>query len=144
MSAKVFLDTNVVAYAFDLGAPAKRQRAREIMGGRDWTASWQVVQEFTNLALHRFAVPMKPADLADYLELVLWPHCTVFPSLNLYRTAAMLHAQTQYRFYDSLIVAAALASGAAVLYTEDLQHGRMIGSLKIENPFAPATNDETP
>ena len=139
MSAKVFLDTNVVAYAFDPAVPAKRQRARILMDAYDWVVSWQVVQEFAHVALHRFAVPMKPVDLADYLELVLWPHCEVFPSLTLYRTAATLHAQTQYRFYDSLMVAAALASGAALLYTEDLQHGRVIGSLKIENPFAPVS-----
>ena len=139
MSAKVFLDTNVVAYAFDATVPIKWQRARKLMAGRNWVVGWQVVQEFANVALHRFAVPMKPADLADYLEWVLWPRCEVFPSQNLYRTAVMLHTQTQYRFYDCLIIAAALASGAAVLYTEDLQHGRTIGSLKIENPFAPAS-----
>ena len=40
------------------------------------------------------------------------------------------------KVYDCLIVAAALASGAAVLLTEDLQHGRALGSLKLENPFA--------
>jgi predicted nucleic acid-binding protein len=39
MIAKVFLDTNVVAYAFDTTAPAKRQRAREIMDGREWAVS---------------------------------------------------------------------------------------------------------
>jgi len=43
MSTKVFLDTNVVAYAFDATARAKRQRAREIMDGREWGVSWQVV-----------------------------------------------------------------------------------------------------
>ena len=105
------------------------------MDGHEWGVSWQVVQEFANLALHRFAVAMKPEDLADYLDLVLWPRCVVVPSLNLYRAAATLHGQTQYRFYDSLIVATALASGAAVLFTEDLQHGRVLGSLTIENPF---------
>jgi predicted nucleic acid-binding protein len=40
-----------------------------------------------------------------------------------------------YRFYDSLIVASALNSGARILYSEDLQHGRRIGDLRIENPF---------
>ena len=139
MSAKVFLDTNVVAYAFDSAVPAKRQRARMLMDECDWVVSWQVVQEFANVALHRFAVPMKPVDLADYLELVLWPRCEVFPSLMLYQTAATLHAKTQYRYYDSLMVAAALSSGATVLYTEDLQNRRMIDSLKIENPFTPAS-----
>ena len=136
MSAKVFLDTNGVAYAFDATAPAKRQRAREIMDGYPWRVSWQVVQELANLALHRFAVPMKPADLADTLDLVPWPRCSVLPSLNLYRMAVALHTQAQYRYYECLIVAAALASDAAVLSSENLQHGRTIGSRRIENPFS--------
>jgi len=135
MSAKVFLDTNVVAYAFDPSALAKQQRARELLVTDNWVVSWQVIQEFTNLALHRFAVPLKPTDLTDYLELVLWPHCASYPSPTLYRTATALHAQTQYRFYDCLILAGALASNATILYSEDLQAGRKIGSLIIENPF---------
>ncbi len=135
MSAKVFLDTNVIAYAFDGSAPEKQQRARELMAGRDWGVSWQVVQEFANLALHRFTVPMKPNDLADFLDLVLWPHCVAVPSAALFRMATTLHARTQYRFYDCLIVASALSWEAGTLFTEDLQDGRAIGSLTIRNPF---------
>jgi predicted nucleic acid-binding protein len=135
MSAKAFLDTNVIAYSFDTSAPSKRQRALELMAEKEWALSWQVVQEFSNLALHKFAVPMKPEDLEDYLALVLWRHCTVFPSPAIYQSAMTVHSQTQYRFYDSLVVAAALASGAIILFSEDLQHGRKFGSLTIRNPF---------
>lgn len=137
MSARLFLDTNVVVYSFDSGSPAKRRRAREIMAGRDWTVSWQVVQEFSHLALHRFARPMKPNDLADFVDLVLWPRCSVLPSPAIYQAAITLHEKTQWRFYDCLIVAAAAASGAATLYSEDLQHRRRIGPLTIVNPFIP-------
>jgi predicted nucleic acid-binding protein len=34
-----------------------------------------------------------------------------------------------------MILAAALRSGAEILYSEDLQHGRQIEHLKIINPF---------
>jgi predicted nucleic acid-binding protein len=37
--------------------------------------------------------------------------------------------------WDALIVQAALSGGADVLYSEDLQHGRRFGELRIENPF---------
>lgn len=83
MNAEFFLDTNVLAYAFNSSAEAKKLRSRQIMASEDWVVSWQVIQEFANLALHRFAVPMKPADLADYTELVLCPRCTVLPGLFL-------------------------------------------------------------
>ena len=136
MPARVFLDTNVVVYSFDATAPAKRQRAREILRGSGWFVSWQVVQEFANVALHRFEVPLKAGDLKDYLDLVLWPNCGVFPSGTIFAKALEIHARFQYRLYDSLIVASALAGGASILYSEDLQDGQQVGPLQIKNPFA--------
>jgi predicted nucleic acid-binding protein len=38
-------------------------------------------------------------------------------------------------FWDSLIIGAALASHAERLLSEDLQHGRVIKGMRIENPF---------
>jgi len=135
MSADFFLDTNVIVYAFDRSDPAKQEIATRILRNDNWQISWQVIQEFANVARHRFAKPMKAGDLSDYIDLVLWPRCTVNPSDALYRNALLLSEQSQYRFYDSLLVAAALSSGSEYLLSEDLQHGREFGSLRIENPF---------
>lgn len=135
MRAEVFLDTNVFVYAFDASEPLKRERARSLIRRERWFASWQVIQEFANVALHRFEVPLLPEDLADYLDLVLWPRCTVLPSPGIHAKALEIHRELQYRYYDSLMVAAALVGGAKILYSEDLQHGRTIGPLRIENPF---------
>ena len=41
----------------------------------------------------------------------------------------------QISFWDALIVAAAEAGGAHVLYTEDLNNGQQYGSVRVENPF---------
>lgn len=137
MSAEYFLDTNVIAYAFDRKAEQKRKRALELMALESpWVISWQIVQEFCSVALHRFSIPLDHEFLGDYLEMILLPHCKVMPGASLYRQAVQIHRDTQYRYYDSLVVAAALAAGASVLYSEDLQHGRMIGNLRIVNPFA--------
>lgn len=54
---------------------------------------------------------------------------------QIYQKALQIQRETQYRFYDSLIVAAALESGASILYSEDLQHDHTIGHLRIVNPF---------
>ena len=135
MNGDLFLDTNVLVCAFDPSVPAKQARAREVLSSERWLVSWQVVQEFSHVALHRFATPMAPADLQDFLRLVLWPRCRVLPSATLYEAAVQLHLQTQFRFYDCLVVASALASGAATLLSEDLQAGRRFGPLTITNPF---------
>ena len=137
MNVDSFLDTNVIVYAFDKDSPEKQQRARELVQADSfsWSISWQVIQEFSSVALYRFKIPLKDSDLREYLDLVLLPHCFIHSSSDIYRTAIKIHSQTQYRFYDSLIVAAALQSGASILYSEDMQHGRKIGELEIRNPF---------
>lgn len=136
MSAEYFLDTNILVYAFDQKAEEKRATALSLSRTDEpWLISWQVVQEFCSVARHRFAVPLDLEFLGDYLNLFLLPHCKVMPSGAIYQKALQIQRETQYRFYDSLIVAAALESGASILYSEDLQHDRSIGHLRIINPF---------
>jgi len=140
MPAEYFLDTNVFVYTFDASAPAKRTRARELVRGAletgDGVISWQVAQEFLNVALHRFERPLSPREATEYLDEVLAPLCSVFPSPELIRDALAIHTETGFRFYDSLIVSGASLSGARILYTEDLQAGRELRGVRIQNPFA--------
>ena len=137
MSADYFLDTNILVYAFEKDIPEKREIALSLMApGAPWQLSWQVIQEFSSVALHKFKTPLDADYLADFATEILWPHCTIFPSPQIHRTATHLHRQTQYRFYDCLILAAALESGAKILFSEDLQSGRSFNELKIVNPFA--------
>ncbi|MEM9281283.1 MAG: PIN domain-containing protein [Verrucomicrobiota bacterium] len=134
---RVFVDTNILVYTFDREAKGKREIAQSIVDpvSMNWSISWQVVQEFCSVGLHRFASPLTPDFLGDFLELVLLPHCRIYPSASLYQNALTIQQTTQYRFYDSLVVASAIAAGAEVLYSEDLQHGRKIGDLEMVNPF---------
>jgi predicted nucleic acid-binding protein len=50
---------------------------------------------------------------------------------------AAIGIQTRYlySFWDSLIIAAAVKSGASVLLTEDLKNGQIIEDVTIKNPF---------
>lgn len=140
MSVDVFLDTNVFVYTFDATAPEKRERARELVRGAldsgNGAISWQVAQEFLNVARHKFESPLTPGEAADYVDEVLRPLWKVPSSPDLLHDALTIQRQSEYGFYDSLIVAAAVRAGAAMLYSEDLQHGRVFGSTRIVNPFA--------
>jgi predicted nucleic acid-binding protein len=135
MSADVFLDTNILIYSFDSDSPEKQRIANELLAGSGWFVSWQVVQEFSSVALHRFQVPLKPQDLSDYLSLKLWPRCRILPSEVILTKAVAIHARYGFRYYDSLIVASAIAGSAKTLLSEDLQHGQSIDFLTIRNPF---------
>lgn len=52
-------------------------------------------------------------------------------------SAINLQGELGFSFWDSLIVASALEADCDTLYSEDMQHGRLISRrLRIINPFA--------
>lgn len=139
MTRRVFLDTNVFVYAFDSRYPDKKQTSRALVRRVTYdgsgVVSYQVVQEFLSLATRKFSGTMTLADLQAYLGSALWPLCRVYPSPVLYSAALMICGKTGWSFYDSLIVSAALEADCEVLYTEDLQAGRIFEGLEVRNPF---------
>jgi predicted nucleic acid-binding protein len=139
MNGKFFLDTNVFLYLFDTTAPAKAKKAtrlvRQAVDTGKGIVSYQVVQEFFNVALRRFAHPMSGAEAEQYLITVLRPLLAVHSSPALYVEALRIAGKHRMAWYDSIIVASALEGRCETLYSEDFQHGRQIEGLRVENPF---------
>jgi predicted nucleic acid-binding protein len=139
MNVKSFLDTNVIVYAFDQSFPEKARIAQGLItdGAADKQAiiSYQVVQEFINVALRGFRLAIVKSDLESFVLTALFPMMAISSSPALVIEALRLHGDNQLSWYDALIVAAALQGGCRVLYSEDLQHGRRFGDLIVQNPF---------
>ena len=139
MSARYFLDTNILVYSFDHSYPEKQKRAvglidTAVEDGAGVISS-QVVQEFLNVVTRKFAVKLTSRDLRMYLEDVLLPMCAVYPTARIYARALDISEESGYSFYDAMILAGASEAGCGVIYSEDLQHGRTVGGVKIVNPF---------
>jgi predicted nucleic acid-binding protein len=139
VTERFFLDTNVLVYTFDSRAPRKQKIARSLVAhafkDRAGILSYQVTQEFLNVALRRFSPPMSSLEAQSYLRRVLMPLCEVFPDAELYSDALSIASKTGWAFYDSLIVASAAAGKCGTLFSEDLQSGRVINGVEIRNPF---------
>lgn len=97
--------------------------------------SFQVVQEFFNVALRRFAEPMTHADAEQYLSTTFRPILAMHSSQALYEEALRIAAKFKSSWHDSLVIASAIEGQCEVLYTGDLQHGQQMGNLRISNPF---------
>jgi len=140
MNGRFFLDTNLFVYTFDTKAPAKSRKAAALIRHASDTGegiiSYQVVQEFFNVALRRFAQPMSVAEAEQYLITVLRPLLAVHSSPAIYFAALRIAEKHRMSWYDSLIIAAALEGQCDRLYSEDFQDGQKIETLRIENPFA--------
>lgn len=139
MSDKYFIDTNIFVYSFDIGNQAKRDTARKLIAdaleNSTGIISYQVIQEFLNVATRKFANPMTFMDAQRYLNIVLESLCEVFSSTELFHQALEIMDQWRYPFYDSLIIASASQADCVILYTEDMQHNQTIRNLTIKNPF---------
>ncbi len=139
MNVRSFLDTNIIVYAFGQSFPDKAKIAQRLVtdGAADKRAiiSYQVVQEFVNVALRGFRLAIVRSDLESFVLTALFPMMAISSSPALVIEALRLHAENQLSWYDALIVAAALQGGCKVLYSEDMQHGRRFGNLVVQNPF---------
>jgi len=129
-----FLDTNVVVYSFSERDSIKREAARALVEADGAWISTQVLSELANVLTRRLGVPVPEArerimSIAAGCEVVLVSPPIVYEALR-------IKERFGYNFFDSQIIAAALACGASVLYSEDMHHGQMVdGKLSIRSPF---------
>jgi predicted nucleic acid-binding protein len=129
-----FVDTNVLVYAFSAQDAAKRETARALAESAGAWVSTQVLSELASVLTRRFGVPApeareRVASIAAGCEVMV-----VSPSVVL--DAFRVMERWGYGFFDSQIIAAALACGASVLYSEDLHDGQTVdGRLAIRSPF---------
>ena len=144
--AVFFLDTNIFVYALLASEPLKKQRALQLveqaLASHLGCTSYQVIQEFANVATRKFAQRFTAEQCRQFIDAAMQPLNRVASSPELLNAALDLQAETRYSFYDNLVIAAALQTGADVLFTEDLQHNQLIaGTLRIVNPFLMVANE---
>jgi predicted nucleic acid-binding protein len=139
MSDKYFIDTNIIIYSFDTENPQKNDIAKKLIANAlengTGIISYQVIQEFLNVATQKFIKPLTFKDAQRYLNVVLEPLCEVFTSTELFHKALEIMDRWRFPFYDSLIISAALQADCVTLYTENIQHNQAIRNITIKNPF---------
>lgn len=132
MEGLSFLDSNVVLYLLSPDED-KQQVALDLLSRRP-AISVQVLNEVTNVCRKKAGMSWKEvaAFLADVRHFCPVLHLTP----EIHDNARRLAEQHTLSFYDANIVAAAIDGGAAVLWSEDMQHGRVIEhTITVVNPF---------
>ncbi|MFV2063594.1 MAG: PIN domain-containing protein [Chloroflexota bacterium] len=133
-----FVDTNVLLYAHDRSAGSKRDVAAALVADL-WTSrlgvlSTQVLQEFYVNATRKLPRPLSaPRARAIISNYATWPVRRVEPVDVV--AASRLEKRHHLPFWDALVIVCAARVGALRLVSEDMQHGRVIAGVRIENPF---------
>jgi len=138
MSDSIFVDTNIFLYARDSSEPEKQavagERLDELWESRSGRISAQVLNEYFVNVTRKLDPGLSPEEAWDDVEtLSVWDPLAIDMPL-LQRGYA---AQSRYglSWWDSLIVAAAEATGCSVILSEDLAHGAQYFGVTVENPF---------
>lgn len=138
MSARVFLDTNILMYAHDRGSGSKHQRSRSLIE-QLWQSgagvvSTQVLQELCVNLQRKCAAPLSIEEIRRILQdYMTWQIVT--NSANAVLQALDLQHQFQVSFWDAMILQAAETGGCDNLYSEDFAHNQKYGSVRVVNPF---------
>jgi predicted nucleic acid-binding protein len=134
MRVEAFFDTNVLLYAVALDDP-RNARAEELLASGG-TISVQILNEFVSVARRKILMPWRDVKGALDAFRVLCPSPLPI-TMEMHEAALKIAEQHGYGIYDALVLAAALESGCAILYSEDFQDGQTIDRrLTIRNPFA--------
>ena len=137
MSAKaVFLDTNIVIYAYSVDQAQKCQIARALIEAGNAVISAQVLNEYCNSTRKKYPQMFDRVEETLHELLAVLQVRDLMPSTSLH--AVQLTRRYGYSYYDSLIVASAIEAECSVLVSEDMQNGMLIDDrLSIINPFLP-------
>lgn len=131
-----FLDSNLFVYYVDERDSHKSQIAAKIVGNAidspHYLISTQVLNEFANVALRKLLMPEDEAR--EYVEEFMQIKVV---EQRIDWTCKALEIKKRYglQFYDSLLIAAAEASGCTEILSEDLSDGQTYCGVKVTNPF---------
>ncbi|MBW8778312.1 MAG: PIN domain-containing protein [Burkholderiales bacterium] len=134
----VFVDTNVLIYSEDGRVPDKQAQAlawlRVLWQRRAGRLSNQVLNEFYTNVTRKITPPMQAGDArAEVRRYQRWqPWAIDHPTVE---TAWSVESRFGFSYWDALIVASAQTLGCRYLLSEDMQHGQVVDSVQILNPF---------
>ncbi len=136
------VDTNILVYRFDPRDLAKQARAIEILrlgiADRSLRIAYQSIVEFHSAVSRRLIdrLPLlAPPDAVRETEELLTLFTVIYPDDAVVRTALRGRVAYQLGWFDALIWAHAEVFGLTELLSEDFQHDRLYGSVRVVNPF---------
>ena len=139
MTARLFVDTNILIYALDPAEPAKRAMAadllRRTMANHTLVLSPQNLNECYRVLIQRRRL-IPEAAARSYLT-CLMPWCIAPLDARTTAKAWAVQDEAGLAWWDALLVAAALMAGCKLFISEDMQDGQSISGMKVVNPFRP-------
>jgi predicted nucleic acid-binding protein len=134
----VFVDTNILVYAYDHTAGIKNTTAVELVK-RLWEMetgciSIQILQEFCVITSRKITKPLGSDLIKEIIsDLANWRLHT--PEVTDLLRAIDIQQKNKISFWDAMVVQSALKLGCSTLLSEDLNDGQSYEGMQVVNPF---------
>ena len=140
MSDKIFVDTNVLVYAYDRSEPEKQKQARQVLDylttAGAGAISTQILSEFFVTVTRKLAAPLSNKQAYDRVKNYLQSWTTLNLTGMIVLEAARGVCDYQFSFWDAQIWAAARLNQISTVFSEDFNTGAVIEGVQFVNPFA--------
>jgi predicted nucleic acid-binding protein len=137
MTARLFVDTNILIYALDPGEALKRTVSadllRQTISSRTLTLSPQSLNECYRVLTQRRRV--MPAEEARSYVRLLAPWAIAPLDAATTERAWQVQDKVGLGWWDALMVAAALRAECRLFVSEDMHDGAVVDGMRIANPF---------
>jgi predicted nucleic acid-binding protein len=138
MTAKVFVDSNILIYAHDADAGPKQKMAaaqiKALWEDQSGRISTQVLQEFYVTVTQKLGKPLGKSTAREIVrDYAQWVATPTTPQTVI--RASEISEGWKLSFWDSLILAAAEEQDCSTVLTEDLNAGQTVAGIRIINPF---------
>jgi predicted nucleic acid-binding protein len=130
------IDTNILIYSIDSDAGPRHEDASALMDAlaeKDCVLTLQALAEFFHAVTRKNKMPTEDATAIVQDWMALFP--VAVADGRVLRAAMRLKEEESFSFWDAMLVETVKAAGVTRLLTEDMQDGRMLGALRLENPF---------
>ncbi len=136
------IDTNILVYRFDSRFPEKQKIATEVLrrgiSENSVRLPHQAIVEFIAAVTRpiRGHAILTQVDALREAEEFLQQFTVLYPNESILREAIRGCAAYQLSWFDAHLWSYAEHYGLPVILSEDLQHDRFYGSVRVVNPFA--------
>ena len=136
---KIFLDTNILVYAYQIDAGEKHEKAKKIVaecfeGKKEYCISNQILAEFIFVTKYKKSLPVEESKIKETINEINkinswkkmnYSNKTVQKALN----------ENGKSFWDNLIAATMKENNVYTIYTENIKDFSKISEIKAINPL---------
>lgn len=133
---RVSVDTNILIYAVSAENNAKVTIAKQlitVLPYCDTVLSLQALAEFTFVGIRKLG--LSPQQVLTRVNAWMTLFQVVHATETILPQAIQAVADHRLSFWDAMLWATVQQAGVTILFSEDLQHDRVLGGVRMINPF---------